>query len=76
MKEPIRHRPLTVLDSQTVKREDTLRTNLFGVTKPGPARITMLKYNPDHRFYYYPLMQPDEVLVFKQYVLHPGIDDK
>jgi len=62
MTAPLRSLPLCFLDSSTLKKEDfvLLDNKSLGVT-------TSLKANPDHKFYYYPEMTVDEVVVFKQF---------
>ena len=60
--------PLAVCDKSSVDRSDFLRINFGSATQTGavqePAGFNCA-YNPNHRWYYYPFMEPDEVLVFK-----------
>jgi hypothetical protein len=62
--------PLAVCDARTVDPTDELavksitNTSRFGVITHG---VTVYKYNPNHRWYYFRDMAPDEVLVFKQH---------
>lgn len=62
MTEPLRSFPLCFLDSTTLNPNDfvTIDSKSLGV-------LTGLKDNPKHKFYYYPDMTIDEVLVFKQF---------
>ena len=48
---PLRSMPLCFLDASTLYENDVVivETGLYG-------RVTHLKHNPDHRFYYYPGM--------------------
>jgi hypothetical protein len=64
---PVENMPLAVCDKSSVERSDFLRVN-YGSTVNGNVVINggglNTAYNPKHRWYYYPQMQPDEVLVF------------
>merc|ERR1719245_1697526 len=59
---PLRSLPLCFLDSTTLNPDDfvTVDTKSLGV-------VTGLKENPAHKFYYFPDMTVDEVVVFKQF---------
>ena len=64
---PIRHpvasAPLAIADSQSIAAAD-----LIGTERRYPDRvgeIYHLKYNPNHRWYYFPEMRPEEAIVFK-----------
>src|SRR3546814_15381536 len=64
---PVEEKPLAICDARTVKHTDFVETPI--IEKPGeptPYVGMPLAYNPAQRWYYYPNMQPDEVLVFKQ----------
>ena len=64
MSEPLRHMPLGILDASSVKRDDLVISGLEGFTHSG--RITTqlsLRMNENQRWYYYPEMTVDEVLV-------------
>lgn len=63
---PLRDQPLALCDPTSVKLEDALIKFTHGYIEGG-AYTFDLKYNQEHRWYYYPLMTPDEVLVFKQF---------
>lgn len=66
--------PLAVCDGSSVDRADLVRT-LIGV-KPGqpagPFAGFNLAYNPAQRWYWFPDMQPDEVLAFKLFDSDPA----
>ena len=66
---PIRHPveswPLAIADAQSISPE-----NLVVTERRYPDRIGQtfaITYNPAHRWYWFPHMQPDEALVFKTY---------
>jgi len=79
--------PLAVCDASSVPEADLFPSQIYGGLDD-PNRKTMsgfnLAYNPAHRWYYVPRMQPDEILAFKlydsetdriQWTGHSAIDD-
>ncbi|HEX2931313.1 MAG TPA: CmcJ/NvfI family oxidoreductase [Candidatus Binatia bacterium] len=63
--QPIQSNPLAVADAQSVAMED-----LLVAERRYPHRVGQtyrLKYNPKHRWFYFPEMRRDEALVFKVY---------
>ena len=63
--QPIRANPLAVADAQTVAPGD-----LLVAERRYPHRVGQtyrLKYNPAHRWFYFPQMRRDEAIVFKVY---------
>ena len=63
--QPIQTNPLALADAKSVAMED-----LVVAERRYPHRVGQtyrLKYNPDHRWYYFPEMRRDEALVFKVY---------
>jgi hypothetical protein len=63
--QPIRSNPLAVADARSVAPEDLLIAE-----RRYPHRIGQtyrLRYNPAHRWFYFPQMRRDEALVFKVY---------
>jgi hypothetical protein len=63
--QPIRANPLAVADAKSIATED-----LLVAERRYPHRVGQtyrLKYNPNHRWFYFPEMQRDEALVFKVY---------
>jgi hypothetical protein len=62
MSKPLRSLPLCFLDSSTLRKDDfvTIDSKSLGIT-------IGLKDNPNHKFYYYPDMTVDEMVVFKQF---------
>jgi hypothetical protein len=62
---PIQANPLAVLDARSLVPED-----LLVAERRYPHRVGQtyrLKYNPNHRWFYFPEMRRDEALVFKVY---------
>jgi hypothetical protein len=63
--QPIRKNPLALADARSVAMED-----LLVAERRYPHRVGQtyrLKYNPNHRWFYFPEMRRDEALVFKVY---------
>ena len=62
--------PLALCDASTVQKSDLndseIRGGLMDPDRP-PLYGFNLSYNPDHRWYYAPEMQTDEILAFKLY---------
>ncbi|MEJ1962383.1 MAG: CmcJ/NvfI family oxidoreductase [Gammaproteobacteria bacterium] len=84
---PVYRTPLALCDASSVVREDLHDSEVRGGLND-PSRPSLwglnLSYNPHHRWYYAPRMQPDEVLVFKlfdsdasrvQWTGHTAFDD-
>lgn len=88
---PVERRPLTVCDAATVRPADLIAAGVRGgvLADEGDPHPPMTEsynvtYSPEHRWYYFPRMQPDELLVFKlcdsqpgavQYTAHTSFDD-
>jgi len=64
---PVERMPLAVCDASSVSRGDLIRTVIAGRPEDegSPFAGFNLAYNPDQRWYYYPDMQPNEVLAFR-----------
>jgi hypothetical protein len=63
--EPIRSNPLALADARSVAAED-----LLVAERRYPHRVGQtyrLKFNPRHRWFYFPQMRRDEAIVFKVY---------
>jgi hypothetical protein len=63
--QPIKSNPLAVADARSVAPED-----LLVAERRYPHRVGQtyrLKYNPRHRWFYFPEMRRDEAIVFKVY---------
>jgi hypothetical protein len=66
---PVQCSPLAVCDARSVDRSDFMLVR-FGEAPPPPGPVPgglNVAHNPKHHWYYYPDMQPDEVLVFRLY---------
>jgi hypothetical protein len=64
---PVRCSPLAVCDARTVEKSDCM-TVRFGDAPPPPGPVPggfNLAYSPKHRWYYYPDMEPEEVIAFR-----------
>jgi hypothetical protein len=62
---PVRSNPLAVADARSIEMDD-----LIVAERRYPHRVGQtyrLKYNPKHRWFYFPEMRRDEALVFKVY---------
>jgi hypothetical protein len=62
---PLRDAPLAVCDASTVAAGDLLPSDL--VYRDRVGETYGVTYNPEHRWYYVPDMQPDEALLLKCY---------
>jgi hypothetical protein len=67
---PLRDAPLAVCDATTVAFTDFVPSDL--VYRDRTGEIYRVKYNPAHRWFYAPEMQPDEALLIKCYDSAPG----
>jgi len=64
---PVRCSPLAVCDARSVDKSDFMLVR-FGDAPPPPGPVAgglNVAYNPRHRWYYYPDMEPDEVIAFR-----------
>jgi hypothetical protein len=66
---PIRHPveswPLAIADARSLSPENMVVTERRYQDRIG--QTSAITYNPDHRWYWFPRMRPDEALVFKVY---------
>jgi hypothetical protein len=67
--------PLALCDGSTVNREKMLPIDMYNAVGPySTMKVGLsLQYEPGHRWYYYPDMTSDEVLVFKNFDSAPGV---
>lgn len=84
---PVYRTPLALCDASTVREGDLNDSEIRGgLNDPNRASLYgfNLSFNPQHRWYYAPRMQPDEVLAFKlfdsdrsrvQWTGHTAFDD-
>jgi len=66
MKGPVLQHPLAVCEPSTVKWDDVILTSIKWDEKPHHRMMT-IAYDEDQRWYYYPNMTTDEVLIFKSF---------
>ena len=80
---PVETNPLVLCDARSVSAEDFVRTALRYADRTG--EVYTFRYNPNHRWFYFPRMQPDEALLIKcfdsktdgraRFVPHTSFDD-
>ena len=67
---PLRRFPLALADRRTIS-PSCLRANLIGKVPSGEPRggidVYSAHFEPGHQWYYYPAMNPGEVLLWKGY---------
>src|SRR4051812_841396 len=63
--DPIRSNPLAMVDARSVAPDDLLIAERRYPNRVG--QTYRLKYNPAHRWFYFPEMRRDEAIVFKVY---------
>jgi len=78
---PVEQKPLALCDGGSVSRDDLVAAYYSGYDDkaemypdldfPPPSVYFHLAYSPDQRWFYFPDMTPDEVLIFKQWDSHP-----
>jgi hypothetical protein len=66
MKGPVRSTPLAMLHPMTLEYDDFVKVDLVGGQFPEGQSYMHVRYHPGHKWYYYPDMTTDEVLVWKQ----------
>jgi hypothetical protein len=62
---PLRDSPLAMCDGTTVAPDDLVASDLIYPNRNGETYS--VKYNPNHRWFYFPDMTPDEALLLKCY---------
>ena len=65
---PVRRSPLALLDAGSVAPDDLLATDHIYPDRVG--EIYHVAHNPDHRWFYFPEMERDEVVLIKGYDSH------
>ena len=63
--EPVQSDPLAIADARTISEEHFVAANRVTENRVGQTWHAL--HDPGQRFYYFPLMRPDEALVFKVY---------
>jgi hypothetical protein len=61
--QPIQSNPLAIADARSLRPADLIRAERRYPNRVGETY--RVGYNPEHRWYYFPLMKRDEALVFK-----------
>ncbi len=73
LRDVVEAHPLAVCDARTVRAEDLLETMIFGYGHESYSwhdigvAVYEVASSPEHRWYYYPRMTRDEVLIMKSY---------
>jgi hypothetical protein len=62
---PVQENPLAVCDAQTIAQNDLVIHNLIYRDRTG--EVYSLAYNPAHRWFYFPHMEKNEVMLLKCY---------
>ena len=80
---PIQESPLTVCDAQSIAPTDLVASDL--VYRDRIGEVYAIAYNPTHRWFYFPQMQPNEALLIKcfdsaddgraRFAAHTAFDD-
>jgi hypothetical protein len=80
---PVEESPLAVCDAESLRESDFVASALIYPHRKG--EILSVNYNPNHRWFYIPAMQPDEAWLLKcfdsatdgraRYTAHTGFDD-
>jgi hypothetical protein len=70
----VQRMPLALCDGSTAERDQMIPVDMYNAVGPNSTtKVGLnLQYNPAHRWYSYPEMTPDEVLVFKTYDSDPA----
>lgn len=68
--EPVQESPLAVCDAQSIKPDDYVAMDLLYHDRVG--EVYVMKFNPNHRWYYLPQQQRNEVIFIKGYDSDPG----
>ncbi|MCY4130226.1 MAG: CmcJ/NvfI family oxidoreductase [Gammaproteobacteria bacterium] len=65
---PVQVMPLSLCDMNSIESGDMIYADSWNQTK-NPRRLVSyrLAFSEEQKWYYYPSMQPDELLIFKQY---------
>ena len=62
---PIETAPLALCDARSVSEDDIITVERHAKDRIG--EVQQVTYNPAHRWFYYPRLQPDEALLIKTY---------
>jgi hypothetical protein len=79
---PVESAPLAVCDARTIAPEDLVATDLRYADRTG--EVYSLRFNPAHRWFYFPAMRAEEALLLKcfdsdrtcaRFTAHSAFDD-
>ena len=62
---PVEEMPLAVCDAKSIRKQDLVPTDLVYGDRTG--EVYQLSFSPEHRWFYFPKMQPTEVMLIKCY---------
>lgn len=62
---PVRQAPLAVCDARSIAPEDLIPTDLVYPDRVG--EVYSVHFSPQHRWYWYPQLRPEEVVLLKTY---------
>jgi hypothetical protein len=62
---PVQESPLAVCDARSLRQDDFVASDLIYPQRRGETYA--VTFNPQHQWYYFPRMQPDEALLLKCY---------
>ncbi|HKV53668.1 MAG TPA: CmcJ/NvfI family oxidoreductase [Candidatus Binataceae bacterium] len=62
---PVQESPLAVCDAESMKIDDFIATDLKYSDRVG--EVYSVAFNPNHRWFYFPQMEPEEALLLKCY---------
>jgi hypothetical protein len=62
---PVQENPLAVCDARTIAAKDWVTNDL--VYRDRVGEVYVLAYNPEHRWFYFPMMEKNEVMLLKCY---------
>ncbi len=68
----VQQNPLAIIDATSMRDDDMITYLYTGFGAGERFRSTMPAYNPEHRIYFFPHMQTDEIMVFKQMETRAG----
>ena len=75
IRSPVEKAPLAMCDARSIDRRDLIVMERRRPEGPGSTdrvgELYHLAFNPNHRWYYFPEMTGNEVLVFKTYDSNP-----
>jgi hypothetical protein len=67
---PVEQAPLAVCDARTIRAEDFVPTDLRYRDRTG--EVYSLRWNPNHAWFYFPRMTPDETMLLKSFDSAPA----